>query len=207
MTGVESIVQMIEAKTAERIDQMTREAEEQREIRLKDARQKAAAVAEDIKSKAEKELKSELTKHEASMKLKAKYLVLGTKDKAVKDVLESAAKVAKKEMEGKKCTDILTRFAVEGGTALGSQNLEIVFPEKQKVTIDHAQVAGAISKNVGQKVTVTIAKDTVRASGGLIIRSSDGSKCVDNTFEARMERLTSRMRDEAARVLFQKKSE
>jgi len=195
MTGVESIVQMIEAKTAERIDQMTREAEEQREIRLKDARQKAAAVAEDIKSKAEKELKSELTKHEASMKLKAKYLVLGTKDKAVKDVLESAAKVAKKEMEGKKCTDILTRFAVEGGTALGSQNLE------------HAQVAGAISKNVGQKVTVTIAKDTVRASGGLIIRSSDGSKCVDNTFEARMERLTSRMRDEAARVLFQKKSE
>jgi vacuolar-type H+-ATPase subunit E/Vma4 len=54
---------------------------------------------------------------------------------------------------------------------------------------------------------VTIAKDTVRASGGLIIRSSDGSKCVDNTFEARMERLTSRMRDEAARVLFQKKSE
>ena len=207
MTGVESIVQMIEAKTAERIDQMTREAEEQREIRLKDARQKAAAVAEDIKSKAEKELKSELTKHEASMKLKAKYLVLGTKDKAVKDVLESAAKVAKKEMEGKKCTDILTRFAVEGGTALGSQNLEIVFPEKQKVTIDHAQVAAAISKNVGQKVTVTIAKDTVRASGGLIVRSSDGSKCVDNTFEARMERLTSRMRDEAARVLFQKKSE
>lgn len=207
MTGVESIVQMIEAKTAERIDQMTREAEEQREIRLKDARQKAAAIAEDIKSKAEKELKSELARHEASMKLKAKYLVLGTKDKAVKDVLESAGKVAKKEMEGKRCTDILTRFAVEGGTALGSQNLEIVFPEKQKVTVDHAQVAAAISKNVGQKVTVTIAKDTVRASGGLIVRSSDGSKCVDNTFEARMERLTSRMRDEAARVLFEKKRE
>lgn len=207
MTGVESIVQMIEAKTAEKIDQMTKEAEEHRELRLKDARQKAAGVAEDIRSKAEKELKSELARHEASMKLKAKYLVLGTKDKAVKDVLESAGKVARKEMEGKKSTDILTRFAVEGGTALGSQNLEIVFPDKQKVTIDHAQVAAAISKNVGQKVTVTVAKDTVRASSGLIVRSGDRSKCVDNTFEARMERLTSRMRDEAARVLFEKKSE
>ncbi|RDE13232.1 MAG: hypothetical protein C4K49_08895 [Candidatus Thorarchaeota archaeon] len=207
MTGVESIVQMIETKAAEKVDQMTKEAEEQRDLRLKDARQKAAAIAEDIRSKAEKELKSELAKHEASMKLKAKYLVLGTKEKAVKDVLESAVKVAKKEMEGKKCTDVLTRFAVEGGTALASQNLEIVFPEKQKATIDQSQVANAISKNLGQKVTVSVAKDTVRASGGLIVRSGDGSKWVDNTFEGRMERLTSRMRDEAARILFEEKSE
>lgn len=206
MSSVKGILDMIEAKTTEKAEKIMKEAEELRQLRFNEAKEKAAALADSTARKAEKEQKAELARHEASMKLKAKYRTLDAKESLIKDVLESAIRVAKKEIEGKKRKEILMGLAVEGGAALGTQSLELVFPEKQRVDIEPAEVAKALSKVTGEKVSVTLAKDTVRSSGGLIIRATDQSKRVDNTIEARAERLSSGMRQMAARMLFGEKA-
>ncbi|RDE17119.1 MAG: hypothetical protein C4K47_00160 [Candidatus Thorarchaeota archaeon] len=206
MSGAKGILDMIEAKTAEKAEKIMKEAEELRELRLKEAREKAADLADSTAKKAEKEQKAELARYEASMKLKAKYRTLDAKESLIKDVLDSATKAAEKEIEGKKRKEILIGLAVEGAAALGIQSLELVFPEKQKADIDPAEVAKAVSKVTGEKVSVALAKETVRSSGGLIIRAKDLPKQVDNTIEARAERLSGRMRELAARVLFREKA-
>jgi vacuolar-type H+-ATPase subunit E/Vma4 len=50
---------------------------------------------------------------------------------------------------------------------------------------------------------VKISKDTVRSSGGVIVRAENGAKWIDNTFEARIERLESKVRDQVASILFE----
>jgi vacuolar-type H+-ATPase subunit E/Vma4 len=206
MSSVKGILDMIEAKTGEKAEKMIKEAEELREMRLKEAREKAAALADSAASKAEKEQKAELARHEATAKLRAKYRALDAKESLIRDVLDSATKVAKKEIEGKNCKEILMGLAVEGGAALGSQSLELVLPEKQKVDIGPAEVAKAIARATGVKVSVTLAKETVRSSGGLIIRTTDQSKSVNNTIEGRTERLSANIRDMAAKILFGEKA-
>jgi vacuolar-type H+-ATPase subunit E/Vma4 len=206
MSSVKGIIDLIDAKTAEKAEKLMKEAEELRELRLKEANEKAAAIAESATAKAEKESKAQLARHEASAKLKAKYRMLEVKESLIKDVLDSATTVATKEIEGKKCKEILNRLALDGGTALGSQSLELVLPQKMKTTVDTSEVARAIAKTTGDKVSVTIAKDTIRSSGGLIIRTTDQSKSVDNTLEARAQRLAGPIRDAAATILFSNKA-
>lgn len=206
MSSVKGILDLIETKTSEKADKMMKEAEELRELRLKEAKDKAAAITDSATAKAEKELKAELARQEASAKLKAKYRMLDAKEIVIKDVLDSATTVATKEIEGKKSKDILNRLAVDGGVALGTQSLELVLPQKMKTSVDVAEVARAITKATGDKVSVTIAKDTIRSSGGLIIRTTDHLKSVDNTLEARAQRLAGSIRDAAAKILFTEKA-
>ena len=206
MSSVKGILDLIDAKTAEKAEKLMKEAEELRESQLKEAKEKAAVITESLTAKAEKESKAELARHEASAKLKAKYRMLEAKESLIKDVLDSATTVATKEIEGKKCKEILNRLALDGGVALGSQSLELVLPQKMKTSVDVAEVARAITKATGDKVSVTIAKDTIRSSGGLIIRTTDHSKSVNNTLEARAQRLTGSIRDAAAKILFTEKA-
>ncbi|MCK5240252.1 MAG: V-type ATP synthase subunit E, partial [Candidatus Thorarchaeota archaeon] len=62
-----------------------------------------------------------------------------------------------------------------------------------------------ISDSIGKKVTAKISKETIRSTGGIIIRTQDGVRWVDNTFEARMERLEKKIRDEIVSILFTEK--
>ena len=81
--------------------------------------------------------------------------------------------------------------------------VEIVLPKGQEKVLDVSSVAKAISDDLGKKVKVSISKDTIRASGGIIIRNQDTTKWVDNTFEARLERLENKIRDEVSTILFE----
>ena len=52
-----------------------------------------------------------------------------------------------------------------------------------------------------------ILKDTIRSMGGVLVRTADGTKWVDNTFDARLERMSSAIRDKIASILFEKEEE
>jgi V/A-type H+-transporting ATPase subunit E len=79
-----------------------------------------------------------------------------------------------------------------------------VFPKGQKPPITAAAVAMAVSKETGKKVDVEISKETVRSIGGVIIRTRDGLKTVDNTFEGRFERFEQKIRTDVFAYVFGK---
>lgn len=203
MSGIENIVGIINSKTEEKVESILDEAELQKQDILNDAKQKSDAIHQSMIQKAEAESKAELARQEAGAKLRAKYKVLEAKEELMMDVLATAEETVKKQARSKDYGSILTRLAVTGGVALNTDSLELVLPKGHEKEIVVADIAKGISSELGRKVSVKISKDTVRSAGGVIVRTEDGAKWVDNTFEARIERLENRVRDEVASILFE----
>jgi vacuolar-type H+-ATPase subunit E/Vma4 len=202
MDGLELIVEMIQKRACEKEKSILKEAEKEKKARLEVAKQKADTIRMGLIEKAEQEAKAEKARHEANTKLKAKYRLLEAKENLLNSTLNSAYEKVKAKTKGKAYADILLRLAVEAGVTLGEEDLELVLPKGQGNIITPAQVAAAISKETGQKTSVKAAKDTLSASGGVTMRITEGSKWVDNTFEARIERQGNAVRDKASEILF-----
>ncbi|MHA1908571.1 MAG: V-type ATP synthase subunit E [Candidatus Thorarchaeota archaeon] len=205
MSGITNIVDMIEEKTEEKVQTIIKEAESQKKQVLDAASKKAETVEQGIIQKAEVESKAELSRQEASAKLQSKYKILEAKEAVLKQVLEEAEANLVKETKGKNYGTVLTQLAVAGGVALEDEKIELILPKGHDSHITPTAVAKAISDAIGKKVTATVSKETVRATGGIIVRTKDGTRWVDNTFEARMERFEKKIRDEVSSMLFVEK--
>ncbi len=205
MSGIDNIVGMIEEKTKEKVQDILKEAEAQKAQVLESARKKAEEIEQRIIQKAEVESKAELSRQEAGAKLQSKYKVLEAKESVLKQVLEHAEENLHKETKGKNYSKLLTDLAVAGGVALEEDKIELILPKGHDAHITPTVIAKAISEATGKKVTASISKETVRATGGVIVRTQDGTRWVDNTFEARMERLEKKIRDEVSTMLFVEK--
>ncbi|MFX0045220.1 MAG: V-type ATP synthase subunit E [Candidatus Hermodarchaeota archaeon] len=202
MEGVTNIIELIEKKIDTETVRIIAEAERFKAERLASAKKRAKEIEEDIAGKAQREADSEIARYEASAKLRAKYRILETKEALMKEVLDSAWEEITKGVKGKSYAQNVTRLAIDGAVPLQESEIELVLPEGQKANLDTSEIAGAITKATGIKTKVSISKETVRATGGVIVRSKDGSKWVDNTYEARLERLDTKIRDLVSSTLF-----
>ena len=108
----------------------------------------------------------------------------------------------KKKTGTKGYSKILTRLAVDGGITLHEEEFELVFPKGHQTKVKITDISKQISDAKGKKVKCTISKEHIRASGGVMVRTTDGFKWVDNTFEGRLERLECTIRDKIAELLF-----
>ncbi|MDF1540763.1 MAG: V-type ATP synthase subunit E family protein [Candidatus Thorarchaeota archaeon] len=202
MSGINNIIEMIESKSDEKAQSIIREAESQKKRILEDAEQKAKGIEKTLIQKAELESKSAIARQEASAKLKSKYKILESKEALLKQTLEEAEESLRKETKGKDYGTIMTDLAVSGGITLNEDKVELVVPKGHESQLDAAAISKAISSATGLKVSATVSKENVRASGGVIIRNMDRTRWVDNTFDARMERLEKKIRDEISTILF-----
>jgi V/A-type H+/Na+-transporting ATPase subunit E len=201
MSGISNIIEIINTKTAEREQVIISEAEKFKQTKLDAAKRRADESAAAITKKAELQAKSEISKYEASAKLKSKYKMLEAKDALIKEVLETTQKKLESVVGKAEYDKILERFIVNGCVSLGVEEVELIFPEKHPSKVDVASIEKLVAKE-GTKVKITISEETVRSMGGVIIRSKDGTKWVDDTFENRLERFESKARDTIADILF-----
>ncbi|MFW9769283.1 MAG: V-type ATP synthase subunit E [Candidatus Thorarchaeota archaeon] len=202
MSGLDSIIEMINTKTTEKEKEILDEAERHKEQKLNEAEKRAKEIADSITAKAEAETKAEIGRYEASAKLKSKYKMLEAKEELIDEILTSAQKNLE-DMVGKKAySKTLESLAIDAASSLEETDLEIVLPKGHASHITVKTVEDAVSKNIGKKVNISVAKDAVRATGGVIVRNKDNTRWVDNTFEARFERLESAIRDKISEILF-----
>ena len=206
MDGTEKIIEMIQAKAEEEKKRILDDAENEQRIRLEVAQKKAEEKAKVIVSKAQSELKAELDRYESSAKLKVKQKTLQAKESVIQDVLEASKAKLKTRVSSKKYEEDLTRLIVNGVDALDGDKFELVYPRNVKTQVTTTVAEKAIEKEIGKKIKISISKDTVRSEGGVVVRTSDGERWVDNTIEARMERLESDIRYAITNALFPKSS-
>jgi V/A-type H+-transporting ATPase subunit E len=205
MEGVNNIIKIINSKTKTKCERIIAEAEEFKKQRLEKAKERAKAITEEIAGKAEREADGEVAKYHASAKLHAKYRLLQSKEAIMNEVFDSAWEKLQKSVLDKKYDKNVAKLAVNGGVALQEPDIELVLPEGQKVSLSVAELAKTISKEAGVKTSVGVSKDTVRATGGVIVRSKDATKWVDNTYDARKERLDASLRERVSSTLFAEK--
>ncbi len=205
MEGVNNIIQIINSKTKEECDKIIAEAEDFKKHRLAKAKDRAKGITEDIAGNAERESDAEVAKYHASAKLQSKYRLLESKEAIMNEVFSTAWDNLQKSVLDKKYDKTVFKLAVNGGASLQEPDIELVLPEGQKVSLAAAELAKAITKESGVKTKVGVSKEKIRATGGVLVRSKDGTKWVDNTYDARKERFDAELRDRVASALFTEK--
>ncbi|MHA2045924.1 MAG: V-type ATP synthase subunit E [Candidatus Thorarchaeota archaeon] len=202
MSGIDNIIEMINTKTAEKEKEILGEAETHKAQKMSEAKKMATEIADSITSKAEAESRAEIGRYEASAKLKSKYQLLEAKEKLIEEVLASAMKHLE-DIVGKKAYEkTLERLAIDAAAPLEETELDIVLPKGHAKHITVKTVEAAVTKKSGKKTNISVSKETVRATGGAIVRNKDNTRWVDNTFEARFERLESAIRGKISDILF-----
>jgi V/A-type H+-transporting ATPase subunit E len=205
MEGVNNIIEIIKSKTKAECERIIAEAEDFKKQRLEKAKERAKSVTEDIAGKAEREADAEVAKYHASAKLQAKYRLLESKETIMNEVFDTAWDKLQKSVLDKKYDETVFNLAVNAGASLQEPEVELVLPEGQKISLTASELAKAITKESGVKTSVGISKETIRATGGVLVRAKDGTKWVDNTYDARKERFDAELRDRVATALFTEK--
>ena len=203
MSGITNIIEIINAKTVEKEQEIISEAEKHKKIKLEEAKRRADDKASAITKKADLQAKSEILKYEASAKLKSKYRMLEAKDVLINDVLTAVEKQMESTVGKAEYKKILTRLIVDGCKAISAEKLELIFPKSHASYVDIAEIEKTVAKEIGKKTKLTISKETKRSKGGVIIRTLDNSRWVDNTFEDRLERFENTVRDTISSILFE----
>ncbi|MGD9396626.1 MAG: V-type ATP synthase subunit E family protein [Candidatus Thorarchaeota archaeon] len=202
MSGMTNIIEIINSKTAEKEKEILSEAEAQKKKKLDDARAKVKEITASITGKAEIESNAEVSRYEASAKLQSKYKLLEAKEVIIEDVLLSVRTHLEDHVKKKAYGKTLEKLIVDAAASLEETELEIVAPKGHSSNIDLKTVEAAVTKATGKKCKLSISKDEVRATGGVIVRNKDSTRWVDNTFEARLERYESQIRDTISSILF-----
>jgi vacuolar-type H+-ATPase subunit E/Vma4 len=140
----------------------------------------------------------------ASINLQARRELLQKKEEKIQEVFD----LAKKELEAfpKKAeySKVLKGLIIEAGSALSGGDLVIKARSEDKAKIkDLTALAKSITKACGNKCTLKLGKATIKALGGVVLETADGTITIDNTFDARLEQKYRIIRTAVANKLFE----
>ena len=203
MSGVQSIIKMIEAKAAEKEDKIVRDARKLSETKLLDARKKGKVKRAAMMIEAEIQFRVDSVKRDANARLAVRHKILEAKEALITEVIELAIESLTKKHKTKDYADMLVGFAIEGGSVLAVEEVELILPKRQSLQLNLTKISREIAKRTGHKTGVSLSKEKIRSAGGVLIRSKDGTKWVDNTFEGRRDRVMREMRKLISSILFE----
>ncbi len=203
MSGVQSIIEMIEAKVTEKVDTIVRDARKLSETKLLDAKKKGKAKRAAMMVEAEIQSRADTVKRDANARLAARHRILEAKEALITEVLELAIESLKKKHKTKGYADMMVNLAIEGGSALAVEEVELILPRGQSPRLDLTKISQEITKLTRIKTGVSLSKEQISSAGGVRVKSKDGTKWVDNTFEGRRDRMMSEMRKMISTILFE----
>ncbi len=202
MSGVENIIDMIIEQVMDEERKIIEEAQKYQSEKLLLAQDKAQQQYQDKIEKAQKEADAIIERFKSGLKLQRKHRLLETKDAILKEAFKRALDETAKLVDAETYPDIVRRLVIDGAVTLGVEDVELVFPKDHRPKLDLKSIAQEIEKTTGKSIKIKVSDETIRSRGGVIIRASDGTKWVDNTIEARLERYEEKMRDAVSRKLF-----
>ncbi len=203
MSGVQSIIEMIEARVTEKVDTIVRDARKLSETKLLDAKKKGKAKRAAMMVEAEIQSRADTVKRDANARLAARHRILEAKEALMIEVLELAIESLKKKHKTKGYADMMVNLAIEGGSALAVEEVELILPRGQSPRLDLTKISQEITKLTRIKTGVSLSKEQISSAGGVRVKSKDGTKWVDNTFEGRRDRMMSEMRKMISTILFE----
>jgi len=181
-----------------------RDAEKSKKDTLEEKRKEGEIEAEKILRTGMEEADSLKRQKIAEARLKAKQMIIASREELINETMEKCKEKLAAMTSSKEYADILQRLVEQGGMGLGGGDLEVVLGGKVTNTaIDLGSAAKQIEEKTGKKTTINVSQEKSRSIGGAIVRKSDGSIIVDNTFEARIERILRDVRIKIAKILFE----
>jgi len=199
---VEKIEEIIIKEAKEKAENITAKAKEQAKKVLNEAKQEAEKAAEEIITKKKAEAESQARRILSEAKLEARLKILNAKEQLISEVFDEAVKRLKEFSQSTQYKITLENLIKDAAMIIGGGDLEILLPENTNVNLDLTKIAREVEEQTGRTTSFTVSKNRIKSIGGVIVRSKDQLLTVDNTFEARFERLREQLRVNVANLLF-----
>lgn len=214
--GVKEIVERMESEATAERERIVSEAKDKAEEILKRAREELELRKKNFIEAEEKRGIEERERIVRAARLNARKLGWKVEEEMIGKALEGATKrikeVKKEGFNGKSYSTILSGLIkdaaisiIAGGRAGGE--LEVMLSEEDAaasfVKPDMLKkIADEISHDRGVKVSLSLSGERIKSAGGVIVRGKEGNIEVNNTFEQRMARFFTSLREEVLKTLF-----
>ncbi|WP_456365199.1 V-type ATP synthase subunit E [Thermococcus sp.] len=196
MEGAELIIQEINREAEQKIQYLLEEARKNAQSLEEEARRRGQSKAEWILRKAKTQAEIEKQRIIAGAKLEVRKKKLAVQEELIGEVM----KAVKERLSGLSDEDYfetLLGLTKEAVGELGVQRVVVRSNERGLELI--SERLEEFSKTVGAEV---IPGEPMETIGGVVVSDVEAVVRVDNTFEARIERLGNELRAEIARALF-----
>ena len=222
--GATEIVEKIKEEAVSEEAQIISEAKEKAKLKLEEAKAQIEVQRKNFIGAEERKGVEERERMVRAARLNARKLKWQSEEGLIAKVLEESMKqiteVKKEGFKGNSYSNILAGLikdaamsiiAGRGGTstsASGDSELNVILSDEDAdasfVTPDMLNtIADEISTGTGGvDVHLSLSDDRIRSAGGVIVRGKDEKIEVNNTFEQRMARFSSSLREEIVKNLF-----
>jgi V/A-type H+-transporting ATPase subunit E len=202
MEGAELIIQEINREAEQKIQYILREAQEEAEKIKEEARRRAEDKAQWILRKAKTQAEMEKQRVIASARLEVRKKRLALQEEMIRAVL-SALRERLASLPADEYLQTLVTLTAEALRELGVNSAVVRSNEETlKMIVERLpEFKKSVSEKLGRDIEITVG-EPISTIGGVLVESPDGSVRVDNTFEARIERLEADLRARIAKALF-----
>ncbi len=192
------ILEDAEAKSAEIIEQARAESRG----KLEASRRKGEAARGRLVSDAEKTSDQTRKKIVAESNIKARTIILESKERLINLAFDQAESELEKIAAGKGYAGVLTALTRDTCVELGGGELEVIVRSADEKTVSKA--AKTIEKEVkaATGVDTKISVSTAAIGPGVIVKGGGGKFEIDSTFKNRLELLRPSLRLKVAEALF-----
>lgn len=214
--GAKEMVEQIQDEASEERARVISEAKEATDKKLEAARaeieaqKKRFAEAEERKGAEEKERIVRAARRDAR---KLRWIAEEeTITKTLNAALDRIPDVKSGGFKGTSYPDILAGLIKESAISIAAgsiegEEVEVLLSEEDAAAsyIDEAkltELADEISKDNGVTVQLSLSDERIKSVGGVIVRRKDGKIEVNNTFEQRIARFSTNLREDVVKTLF-----
>ncbi|AEH25237.1 V-type ATP synthase subunit E [Pyrococcus yayanosii] len=202
MNGAKLIINEINREAEQKIKYVLEEAEKEAAKIREEARKRAEDRAEWILRKAQTQGEMEKQRVIANAKLEVRRKRLALQEELIEEALNAIrdrlANLPKAEyLETIKG---LLKASIE---ELGEEKVRVSSNEEtlKLIAENIDEIKAFLRESLGREVSLELG-EKIETIGGVVVENQDGSVRVDNTFEARMERMIGELRATIARILF-----
>ena len=222
--GATEIVEKIKEEAVSEEAQIISEAKEKAKLKLEEAKAQIEVQKKNFIAAEERKGVEERERMVRAARLNARKLKWQSEEGLIAKVLEESMKriteVKKEGFKGNSYSNILAGLikdaamsiiAGSGGTSISissDSELNVILSDEDAdasfVTPDMLNtIANEISTGAGGvDVRLSLSDDRIRSAGGVIVRGKDEKIEVNNTFEQRMARFSTSLREEIVKNLF-----
>jgi len=222
--GATEIVGKIKGEAVSEEAQIISEAKEKAELKLEEAKAQIEVQKKNFIAAEERKGVEERERMVRAARLNARKLKWQSEEGLIAKVLEESMKriteVKKESFKGNSYSNILAGLikdaamsiiAGSGGTSTSTSTssdseLNVILSDEDASFVTPVmlnKIADEISAGAGGvKVRLSLSDDRIRSAGGVIVRGKDEKIEVNNTFEQRMARFSTSLREEIVKNLF-----
>ncbi|HDS44489.1 MAG TPA: hypothetical protein ENN68_00030 [Methanomicrobia archaeon] len=219
--GAKEMVERIRAEAREEGQQIAADAKQQADAKLEAARNELEQQKQQFLAAEERKGAEEKERMVRAARQNARKLKWSTEEAMIERTLESAlTRIPGVKSSGFKdvsYAEILRGLITESvlsiatGSSSAGIDLDVLLSDEDAAAahITQAQLTEwgkALSREQGRALKLTLAAEQMKSVGGVIVRQTDGKIEVNNTFEQRMARFSTSLREEIVKALFESTS-